>query len=310
MARLKRVFDNAGVAHQWVHPRESDDHGRSNNGQFYFVGPTIYSYGNHFPVAMIREYKNKPFVFYNGDSYSISTSRHQSLIRQAIPNDWIIFSCDTVEIKAIVDSYPQKTTHNWIRHIFKGRRKKLNKLIKDINRPRARQGYGHIYFSIIYEIENLQAYGFEYELPEWFMEDYNALSAKREERERKREERSKEQTRIRALQEKERIPLWRAGEYNGSMYNVPVMFRIKDNEVQSSQGARFPKIDAIREWPEILRGYQKTRGTESPSWIPPQPIRLGSFTVDRFTSEGIIAGCHSIKWFEVFRGGRLLDLVS
>ena len=74
----KTVFDNHGVAHAWA--SRSQDEGRSANGNFYFVGDTIYSYGSHFPVAMFYG----ELVLINDDSYSVSTSRHQSLARGAV----------------------------------------------------------------------------------------------------------------------------------------------------------------------------------------------------------------------------------
>jgi len=69
---MKTVFDNSMVAHIWA--AQSQPEGRSGNGNFYFRGPRLYSYGPHFTVGIVRD----GMAFLNGDSYSISTSRHCS----------------------------------------------------------------------------------------------------------------------------------------------------------------------------------------------------------------------------------------
>ncbi len=48
---MKCVFSNDMVAHIWAN--QSQESGRSNNGQFYFNGPILYSYGSHFIVGIV-----------------------------------------------------------------------------------------------------------------------------------------------------------------------------------------------------------------------------------------------------------------
>src|SRR3546814_8524943 len=74
------VFSHDMVAHVWAQQRQQN--GRSNNGNFYFEGRTLYSYGGHFPVGIFAA-PGGP-VFMNADSYSVSTSRHQSEARAAV----------------------------------------------------------------------------------------------------------------------------------------------------------------------------------------------------------------------------------
>jgi len=79
----RTVFDNAMTAHVWAQLAQPE--GRSNNGNFYFEGPTLFSYGRHFvaglilPAAPEEGEEARPLVtLINGDSYSISTGRHLS----------------------------------------------------------------------------------------------------------------------------------------------------------------------------------------------------------------------------------------
>ncbi len=57
---------------------------RSGNGTLFVSNGTIYSYGAHFPIA---RHVGGNTVLFNGASYSVTTSRHQSLVRAALPRD-------------------------------------------------------------------------------------------------------------------------------------------------------------------------------------------------------------------------------
>jgi hypothetical protein len=69
----RTVFDNSMVAHVWAQRRQ--DSGKSGNGNFYFEGPFLYSYGSHFLVGYALPDGR---ALLNSDGYSISTSRHKS----------------------------------------------------------------------------------------------------------------------------------------------------------------------------------------------------------------------------------------
>lgn len=75
----RKVYDNAMTAHVWA--QQNQDEGRSNNGNFYFVGPVIYSYGSHFVAGVIDE---SGVAWINADSYSPSTAKHMSYVRRAV----------------------------------------------------------------------------------------------------------------------------------------------------------------------------------------------------------------------------------
>lgn len=76
---MAKVFANSMVAHVWAQNNQPD--GRSSNGNFFFEGPTLYSYGHHFAVGHIMP---DGLALLNSDSYSVSTSRHQRDARQAV----------------------------------------------------------------------------------------------------------------------------------------------------------------------------------------------------------------------------------
>lgn len=55
----------------------------AKTGSMFIENYVLYSYGYHFPLA----YKMAGVQYVNADKYSATTSRHQSLLRQAIGQD-------------------------------------------------------------------------------------------------------------------------------------------------------------------------------------------------------------------------------
>ena len=82
---MKQVFSNSELPHIWA--AQSQDSGRTSNGSFYFDGPTIYSYGRHFPIATI-EGEN---VFFTLRSYSNTTAKHIGKTRAAVSHKNFIY---------------------------------------------------------------------------------------------------------------------------------------------------------------------------------------------------------------------------
>lgn len=78
------AYAHDAVAHNWAHQT-----GRKQRGfNMYYEGRTIYSYGPHFPLATLFDAPNgERVVLLNDDSYSISTSKHQGIVRRAIGYD-------------------------------------------------------------------------------------------------------------------------------------------------------------------------------------------------------------------------------
>ena len=73
---------------------------RGKASALYFDGPVIYSYGPHFPAAVIRGTR----AFVNSDRYSPSTSRHMSAVRAALDRaGFTITERDTAAMKELVE---------------------------------------------------------------------------------------------------------------------------------------------------------------------------------------------------------------
>lgn len=72
---------NSQVAHVWN--AQSKAEGKSSNGNFYFRGRALYSYGSHFVVGYIMP---DGAALLNADGYSVSTNRHKSDALRAVSN--------------------------------------------------------------------------------------------------------------------------------------------------------------------------------------------------------------------------------
>lgn len=90
---MAQVFTNDMVAHVWA--QQTQESGRSNNGQFYFEGRALWSYGTHFCVGFIvpapaaigargGNVSGRPVALLESASRSITTTRHQSYARSAV----------------------------------------------------------------------------------------------------------------------------------------------------------------------------------------------------------------------------------
>ena len=76
-----QVFSNAMVAHVWAQQRQQS--GRSNNGNFFFEGRVLYSYGAHYPVGIFTD---SGAVFLNSSKSSMTTEgKHKNAARAALP---------------------------------------------------------------------------------------------------------------------------------------------------------------------------------------------------------------------------------
>lgn len=76
--------NNQALAHAWAHANPKDGYGRTSSASVYYNNGTIYSYGPHFPIASIIELDNLKYVVWSKDSYSVTTSKHQSYARSAV----------------------------------------------------------------------------------------------------------------------------------------------------------------------------------------------------------------------------------
>lgn len=99
MARIKEVFgSHANLAHTWASGEYT--YGRSGDRRMHFEGATLYSYGNHFPMAVLFTGKDGAgYALQNDSNYSPSTGKHMSLMRSAVRHKTDVLDVPTELLK-------------------------------------------------------------------------------------------------------------------------------------------------------------------------------------------------------------------
>jgi hypothetical protein len=100
-----KKYSNSQVAHVWN--AQSERGGQSDNGNFYFRQRSLYSYGTHFVVGYIMP---DGVALLNADSYSVSTSGHQSAASFAVSNRDYFRVSDLTKLESILDAIAQTLT--------------------------------------------------------------------------------------------------------------------------------------------------------------------------------------------------------
>lgn len=79
-------MNGSQVVHLWA--QQSPAKTKAKAGNIFFEGPTIFSYGRHFPMASFVKGKKKGSVavVVTTREYSTSTSKHVSMVRNSIPS--------------------------------------------------------------------------------------------------------------------------------------------------------------------------------------------------------------------------------
>jgi hypothetical protein len=156
---MKKVFnDKSTIAHYWANKIQNE--ARNSNGSFYYYNDTIYSYGSHFPIAKHLEYNGKNCVLFTLRSYSNTTAKHISVVRNA-----------SNHLETIYCYYPNGS-HN---DNFKAFLKDIENISKSLLTARKPQ----IYINKINEVKSIverYANFFEIEIPTLLNEALNIVN--------------------------------------------------------------------------------------------------------------------------------------
>lgn len=295
---MKTVFTSSMVAHTWAQQKQA--HGRNGTGSFYFEGPTIYSYGSHFPIATFHTRTDgERRVLFTTAGYSTTTnSKHIPKARYAIRGGVPVFNVP--HVKGDGDNladYAARVSELTLRAVRA--RNNAKWLIREAVRLAEEANRYAKWFALPGRVEIPQF------TPE-FIANVKAREAKRVQAQRiATEERARAEAALRASA----ISEWRAGTAQSLhwKYKTDCMLRVKGDVVQTSQGAEVPVSHAKRLWRVISRvistgvEYRRNGHTE----------HVGQFTVDHISVNGdIVAGCHSIKYGEIERLARTLGLIN
>lgn len=304
------VFNNGQLAHVWA--QRNQDQGRNGSDSFYFYGDTIYSYGSHFPIA---KFITDDIVLFNSATYSSTTGRHQSYVRQAIPSGYQIFSVPNIELRIFKRSEASHVgkaymnMHNLNLAYFKEEAKES--LVAAERARKADNINWHMRAAIhLKDQHNAYLRAFKIRRKDWELPNADELVAKAKASEDKaRKARAKKLAKIRKDYAQDAVD-WRAGEVRQMPWMISdafgTMLRVKPTDtemVQTSRSAEFPVKHAIAAY-RIIKLCKRDKKW----WVKNgHSIHLGHFRIDSIHPNGDIdAGCHHVKWEEIEKIGEYL----
>ena len=309
---MKTVFDNRQCAHIWA--QQSQERGRTNNGNMFFENATIYSYGHHFPMG---HFIDDNTVLLNSSSYSNSTGKQQGYVRYAVNHKRRIYvSCAVLKafiwdnsFNANAQALAVKECKSTVQRCLKRATAKKAAKYK-ANDVQAAQ-------NAVAECRALfQEFGADY-LPELkaladivFTDDINkAIAAEKERLEKETAERLAKEKAKQEIIEFEMRNFWIRGQAMPSYHpsaSTKIYMRIKGDDIETSKGASFPVDHAIKAFKAIRRIKDTGENfiNTAHDWL-----KLGHFRIDNIDTAGNVkAGCHYVDWDEIERIARELKI--
>jgi hypothetical protein len=307
---MRTVFSNHEVVHVWASQRQ--DEGRNSKTSIFFVGDTIYSYGRHFPMGKFIANGEHRAVLLNTDTYGVTTSGHQSLVRGAVSHMlrfylpaklWPVGDHWGEEKPAAVRAYHEQERD---KHTLFAKRARKGHNIE------WRMEYAETEVARFNEMNIFFAWGLE---PLAMLDDEGtqalvakakALREEQAEEERTRSEQYAQRRAVEVAEAAEKLDLWRkGGSLPNMVYYLPTALRINGNEIETSRGATIPLSYARRLWALI----EHVRGGTMP--YCPKGFLLGHYELSEISTEGnIIVGCHTIEYAELRRLAVQLEYVT
>lgn len=289
---MKMVFsDISTVAHMWANKQQ--DSARYSGGNFYYEGNTIYSYGSHFPIARHIEHNNKKAVLLTLMTYSNTTAKHVSVVKQACHHLNVIY-CMYPEANRHADNFSawQSIAETTVSHLKTAR--KPEKYLNELN--------------YITGQVNRYAEFFEVPIPDALKEvlsictkeqytEYQTKQAAQLEAERKRQERKDK------VEHKKALAKWEAGETtrlykrDGYDYLRPVGYGPTAG-VETSQGVTIPIAISEKFWERIKDNSLKVGDTITDQYKHKYEVSE--------VGDVIRIGCHTFKRSCILKFGNKL----
>jgi hypothetical protein len=307
---MRKVFPNDMVAHLWAN--QAQEEARSSNGNFYFRGDIIYSYGSHFPIAQhVTGADGTRAILFTTRDYSATTTAHKTTVRRAISEHVKLFTVALIKR----NPYGDEIDHSYsIRHYTKHIAECVDKAKK------ARGAAAYWAERARGTVEQANEYAAFFGLQDRFAlpEDFEAIERRAQEKAVAHNARQEERNRVqRARWERERaedakrrealIPQWRAGENVYIGRTEKCLLRVKDDTLQTSWGAEVPLDHAVKAFKIIAH----CKAAASEYRRNGHTVHVGHFAVDRIEPNGTLhAGCHVIEWDEIERIATALGVLE
>lgn len=296
---MKTKFNNSELTHVWANQKQS--HGTGSN--MFFEHQTIFSYGYHFKLAQFVNNKDgQRCVLLNTKSYSNTTSKHQSLVWRAIPQNVPFFKVVSFfnDIEASTTAHKENLTH------YLNEAERLQGLT--IRANKLKMGYlnqlkneidifeKYVLFFGLHDLEQFNPIlGQGLTIKEryerinsfiWGYENSNELKQwqiKQEENKKKAEAKA-------LIEAKEKIEAFRQFKISSIYANLGhyLLRYNKDTQmVETSGGVKMHGLIFIKAYNRLMSGELK------------QGQHVGDFTFNGIDGEIVSVGCHKIPMTEI-----------
>ena len=294
---MRTVVKSHEVAHLWAHQTQSS---ARTPGAMSFDGPDFYSYSTVIGSIVTGKDGRRAYLV-SDESYSVTTSAHQSRMRQAISRDAVAFyvpgigrgGCGFSDSVRIMDAWAERVK-DLLEESARSRKPKNARLFADaaglVERMRE--------FSTFMGLKRVKLPTIPGTLAEVAAavaaEDARKARAAARESKRRAVEFAK-----RIEDEKLRLAEWIAGGSRyPDAYSLPTALRVVGDTVETSRGASFPVAHALRGL--ALVDSVRARGEEW--WTNGHTCHLGHYRIDRITPDGTVyAGCHVVPFDSIQR---------
>lgn len=293
----KTVMDGPGVCHVWAQQEQRS--ARSHNGNVFFEGDTLYSYGRHFPLGrFVANKAGERVVLLNSNSYSITTSKHQSWAWGAVYGLGLpvfrVPGC-SADHAANVQSLAEAA----------GALALSAKRARPENRD-----YRLADAATAFDAARDYARTFGVKFKAAGLDD---LAAEVDAAKKRAAAKVRAELKAQRAREADDFAAWRRGEtsYCPSAYRTDdaggAYLRIIGDELQTSLHARVPLDHAVRAFRFVKLVRQKGEAWQANG----RSVRVGHFVVSKISAKGdITAGCHFIRWPEIERAAREAGVVD
>lgn len=285
---------HAEVAHFWSNQKQES--GSCCN--IFFKDKTIYSYGHHFPIA---SHVFLSTILFTNRSYSISTSKHISIVRRSISHNKKIISVKNPE-DCIDNVLLRDTILDNLKDLQEKIIEKIELSIKARSTKEEKISSAYYLFGNMVDYFTLRGNNLHKDDRKKYS-DYLALMQLSFENKTTTEAVIQAKINAEIIQKKyaiaqkrkntKNIRLWKRGE-NAWVSSPEIFLRIKNDKVQSSQGAEITIQEAKLLW-HALKNNHAILG-----------MKLSGYTVLSHTPDILTIGCHKLSMAEVNRIGETL----
>ena len=280
--RVREVWSAGMVAHLWANQLQYTARA-GNRANFFFRGNTIYSYGEHFPIARVVKRKGKTVVLFTTRTYSHTTAGHCCCVRGACQHMTVfnVYDVNSSNHKEGLDDY----------------RKRIQQAMEGVDKARSAKPAKVEQLKAL--IAEANAFSQFFGLRSRIKIDCTKLDQECKRFRKQADEKKRRELQKIKKQQDEMLAKWVSGESDHPpMYTENVCLRVVGDELQTSLGARIPLNHAKKAF-KFIKACHNKHTTYARNG---KTIHLGLFAIDTIDEAGNVkAGCHTVEWNEIER---------